>query len=123
MISEQLADHIATQITGWTLRYDFFRDTEPAAKQFIIRETGGAIDGYNGNPTLDLIAIGDDAASVPEARQVLSDVSTYLLANPEFSDIINVVIVSGARPSGLLSNDRPVYTMTVRLITERSEEF
>jgi hypothetical protein len=121
MIAEQLAEHLATTISGWTLRYDFFRDTDPAVKQFIIRNTGGAIDGLNGNPSFDLIAIGDNPnASTP--KQLLSDVSTYLLANPEFSDIINVVIVSGARPSGLLSNDRPVYTMTVRLITERSEE-
>lgn len=120
MTAEDLYTHIASLLTGWRVMFDYLRD-DPEQKQFIIRDTGGAIDGHNGAPTFDLIAIGD-TPDVRPPRDLLASVSAYLLTNYESGDIINVIIVSGARPAGMLSNDRPVYTMTIRLITERSEE-
>jgi len=121
MIDEQLRDHIISLLTGWLVTFDYFYDDQGEdEKQFIIRSAGGGIDGFNGEPSFDLVAIGVNQDS-GAPKTVLSQVTDYLLTNFAFADIINVNIVSGARPSGMLSNNRPVYTMTISLITERKE--
>ena len=123
MIDEQLRDHIISLLTGWLVSFDYYYDDQGVNdKQFIIRSSGGGIDGHNGEPSFDLIAIGVNQDS-GTPKTVLSQVTDYLLTNFAFADIINVNIVSSARPSGMLSNNRPVYSMTISLITERKEGF
>lgn len=117
-IDEQLFSHIESQLTGWNLQYDVFHDE--TGKIFIIRSAGGVQDGHLGESDFDLIAISDSQNSGPP-KTLLNTVSGYLLTNYKFGDIINSRILSEARLTGLLSNDRPAYTMTIRLTTNRTE--
>ena len=120
-IDEQVFNHLISLLDGWQVWYDYYHDDQAStSNQFLIRSTGGSEDGHTGRPTFDLVAIGaTQDTSVP--KTLLESVSAYLLTNYTIDDIINVIIVSGARPAGMLSNNRPVYSMTINLLTERNE--
>ncbi len=122
-INQQVYNHIDSLLpdADWKPWFDFFQDDGSEGKnQFVIRQAGGSEDPLIGEPSFDLIAIGkDQTTQVPRAK--LEEVSAYLLTNHKFGDIIHTVIVSGVRPTGMLSNNRPIYTMTINLLTNRTE--
>lgn len=125
-IEEQLWEHIDqlfdnTYVHWFDYLYD---DSANGLSQVLIRKQSGAEDGLVGSPSYDITIVaaeGTQDASIPRIK--LEEVSSYLLTNYRFSDIINVSIASGPRPAGMLSNNRPVYTMTINLLTERTEVF